>query len=122
MKIGSIALIPIERGLFQGLKCSKGRGYILPGGKHEPGETFSQTAIRETKEETGIVVEGPRFLFCGPHTDGFMVYTFVCYKRDVMQVAKPSREGEPVFCTWQMLLRSEFGPYYEIIKQLYERR
>ena len=28
--------------------------WVLPGGGREPGETFEQTAIRETYEETGI--------------------------------------------------------------------
>jgi ADP-ribose pyrophosphatase YjhB (NUDIX family) len=31
--------------------------YGLPGGRHELGETMTQTATRETKEETGIAVE-----------------------------------------------------------------
>lgn len=31
--------------------------YALPGGRHELGETMTQTAVRETEEETGISVE-----------------------------------------------------------------
>jgi ADP-ribose pyrophosphatase YjhB (NUDIX family) len=31
--------------------------YALPGGRHELGETMTQTVIRETEEETGITVE-----------------------------------------------------------------
>ncbi len=31
--------------------------YALPGGRHELGETMTQTVLRETEEETGIIVE-----------------------------------------------------------------
>jgi ADP-ribose pyrophosphatase YjhB (NUDIX family) len=31
--------------------------YALPGGRHELGETMTQTVVRETEEETGITVE-----------------------------------------------------------------
>lgn len=31
--------------------------YAIPGGQQEVGETLTQTAIRETKEETGVNIE-----------------------------------------------------------------
>ncbi|MCP2166295.1 NUDIX hydrolase [Goodfellowiella coeruleoviolacea] len=31
--------------------------YAIPGGGQEPGETLSQTAVREVKEETGVDIE-----------------------------------------------------------------
>ncbi|KGR77704.1 NUDIX hydrolase [Ureibacillus manganicus] len=39
------------------------RGWEMPGGQVEEGESLSQAAIRETKEETGIEVEIIKF--CG---------------------------------------------------------
>jgi 8-oxo-dGTP diphosphatase len=33
------------------------QSWSLPGGKREPGETLKEAAIREAKEETGLVVD-----------------------------------------------------------------
>lgn len=33
--------------------------YAFPGGRAEPGETPDQTALRELKEETGIIAHSP---------------------------------------------------------------
>jgi len=32
-------------------------GWTSPGGTHEPGETYEETAVRETREEVGVEVE-----------------------------------------------------------------
>ena len=38
------------------------RLWALPGGRRESGESFEQTAVRETREETGYIIELDQFI------------------------------------------------------------
>lgn len=46
----------------------------LPGGRHELGETVTQTAVRETREETGILVEVTSLVGVFSNPDHVMSY------------------------------------------------
>jgi len=58
------------------------KGYTLPGGHIEPGESFVDAVIREMKEETGLTIYNPKL--CGIKQfpiDGGR-YLVVLYKTD----------------------------------------
>ena len=46
------------------------RGYSLPGGKVEEGETIRDALVREMREETGLDVEPGRLLYVCDHLPG----------------------------------------------------
>jgi len=57
----STAIIETPRGI---LVVAGRRGlYVLPGGGTNKGESITQAAVRELKEETGLIVTDVRFLF-----------------------------------------------------------
>ena len=114
MNIGCITLIR-RNGKMLGVQCNKGRGYILPGGKHEYDETFIECARREFKEETGLDAENFRFVFQAPDGFGFMVLCFTAnlckdqaYEIGEMQVEE---------VTWEQLKQSKYKAYYELLEQ-----
>ena len=80
-KIGCVGLMITDMGIIA-LKCAKGRGIILPGGKPETGEGLQDACLREYKEETGIVVPkvGP-LLLQAIVLMGFMSIRFYCQSR-----------------------------------------
>lgn len=116
MNIGCIAIVPYKNA-FVGIRCSKGRGIILPGGKHEPGETFQETAIRELLEETGLVAQHATYRFGAPDGFGFYVMAFVCpvYNFDNWVDTK---EGRRTVATWDLLLESQYKSYYEMLRDV----
>lgn len=79
--------------------------FALPGGRHELGETLTETAIRETLEETGVTirVDGLVGIFSNPHhvvafSDGEVRQEFsVCFRgRPTRGTPRSSNESTDV--------------------------
>lgn len=110
--------MPCENGGFVGLKCSKGRGVIFPGGKYEKDKdkTYEETASRELMEETGLFCEPERmtYLFQGPSIfDDYWVIAFLatyCHGQ-----LRESNEGCPQRVVKAQLLNSDFRAYYSLL-------
>ena len=116
--IGCVAIIPCTTGNFIGIKCSKGRGLILPGGGWESDKdpTYHHAAAREAFEETSIKIDHQRlkYLWHGPDGFGYQTIAFLhqglC---DLPSVKLP--EGEPTIVTPQDTYASKFAAWYRIL-------
>jgi len=62
IRFGCSVIIPDDQGRILLQKRTDGDWWSLPAGGMEPGETPTQTAIREVREETGLEVELVQFL------------------------------------------------------------
>lgn len=88
----------IHRGeelLLQNRVKADWRGYAIPGGHVEPGESFVDAVVREMQEETGLLVKHPRL--CGvkqfPVDNGrYLVLLFE--SEEYEGVLRSSEEGE----------------------------
>lgn len=116
-KIGCAALVYDDDFNIIGIDCVKGRGIILPGGKWEEGETYRAGAIRELREETGLVGGSSEFLLGALGPGGCFTYTFRIHVRDFSTIAN-SKEGKVVRATWDDLMRSEYAPYYDVLREI----
>ena len=71
------------------------RGIAFPGGHVEIGEAFTDSVVREVREETGLLIESPRL--CGVkqfYTDEGERYVVFLYKTDEFSgKLKSSSEG-----------------------------
>lgn len=71
-------------------------GVTFPGGHVEPGESFTQSVIREVREETGLCISRPRL--CGvkdwvnPDGSRYIVFLYKC--GEFSGELKSSEEGE----------------------------
>ncbi len=74
--------------------------WSFPKGHCEPGETSSQTAIRETQEETGIDIEIvkqlPDMLYSNAFEGAIVVAMYLAAPRDAQQALQLERSGDQV--------------------------
>ena len=88
------------------------RGWELPGGTAEPGESGAQAAAREVREETGIEVDPPRLVAEFERT-GFRPHTARIYRaRPNGGVLRPSDETPRVGWFRSDALPDTLFPWY----------
>jgi 8-oxo-dGTP diphosphatase len=74
--------------------------YGLPGGKMEWGESAEQTAYRETREETGLVIGNPRRLgFTSDYMPDDNLHYVTLFMQGQYQGGEP-QVLEPAKCPW----------------------
>lgn len=99
--------------------------WSVPGGHQEFGESFLDTAKRETLEETGVTISHPRF---GAVTNDYFeaegkhyvtIWVLADYESGEATIMEPEKCTEqgwfdfdnlpaPLFLPWQQLLHSDF--------------
>ena len=97
-KISADAAVFNEKGHILLQQRADDGTWCLPGGYTEPNETPQETAVRETREETGLRVEVDTLVGVftrkpgefGPH--GLVIHIYLCTATD--GTLKLSREGE----------------------------
>ena len=86
----------VEHCLF-GFKLKHPDGWVgweFPGGKHEPGESLDTTAVRETFEETGLIIK-PWFLGTYVETDNYLCLCFAGIPIDgELRLKEPDKHRE----------------------------
>lgn len=128
MKGHSAVAIYRERGYVPGIltsqwperilaiKCAKGRGLILPGGKFEPDKdsSYRECARRELFEETGVVaLDAGQIIWHGMDSKKYYCYA-VEFFEVILGEMNPTKEGTPHMINLKMLLKNEvFGADYD---------
>lgn len=69
------AFVTDERNRLLMIRRTDNNLYALPGGRHELGETMTETALRETDEETGIRIEVTGLVGIYSNPDHVMAYS-----------------------------------------------
>lgn len=91
--------------------------YTLPGGRVDAGETPDQTAIREVKEETSIVVNNPRLVFVEDAGDPFGTqYVYLCEYVSGEPVLPPDSEE----AYWSIPEKNTYEPLWLDLSQFAE--
>ncbi|MBD3362219.1 NUDIX domain-containing protein [Candidatus Dojkabacteria bacterium] len=85
---------------------------MLPGGKQEVNETPSKTAIRETKEETGLKIRDPKLKIIATHNHEYqskvyIVFIFSSTNFSGRLIKQEKAFGKPVWLGYNEALNSK---------------
>lgn len=120
--------VPLNQGRVYLIERKDGRGWALPGGFIDPGETGEQAAIRELQEETLTKpnniekIESLGMVKCNdPREIDFYTFAYLLHIKDPDQLkfADDAKNGK-----WQLIGRASrsqlaFSHHNEILKKVY---
>lgn len=104
----SAAAFVIHNGAVLLTRRSDNGNWTMPGGAHDPGESLSRTAVRETLEETGITVRptgvagiysDPRHVIHYTSDDEVRQEFTVVYRADYL-AGEPTTSSETTHVEW----------------------
>lgn len=94
--------------------------WCLPGGKLDYGETFEEGAIREVKEETGIIIKNPKVIsvhnFKNKHAHFVTVGLIANSWKGEALVMEPDEITEWKWFSLKKLPRPRYFPSFGVIK------
>jgi 8-oxo-dGTP pyrophosphatase MutT (NUDIX family) len=119
MIIGTAMLVRVKGRRILGLKCSKKRGIILPGGKVEKGETYRAAAIRECMEEAEVEVSHAKLVFQGISAKDNYCFTYEATKliMDESVIGRDFGSGVVGLYAPEDFTDSKYAAYYDALFQ-----
>lgn len=120
LKLASVMLVRRADGLILGVtRKDELTKFGLVGGKVDPGETPEEAAIRETQEETGIIVTKCKYLYDkvvpAIHHEGL---DFHCYCYEALEWHGEISTNEPARVDWVTVEAILDGAYPEYNKNV----